>query len=258
MSKALEIVNKIAEDTMIPDDDEKYSRKHSKPLPGHEFMSDEDDKDEEKDGDKAEEKTAKKKDYRGAMADIAKILGKEDFTGKRSPKEEEEDEMLRENSKAEALVNKLIGENYSMGVPTPAPKMCMLPKPKACMLKKKKAVKEATESAIGDMPMSELVYTWLDKNNSWQLGGESGLHNVERLTRALGYDNIDNFLEDNSGALQAIVEWISGQDNEEWRENLEKNLTPDSDDVRDTETVGDGAVEMADIESPPLQHPGLN
>lgn len=68
--------------------------------------------------------------------------------------------------------------------------------------------------------------------------GSRGVGNLCNLVRAIGYRDAMNrmqygngcigdlieFLEDNSGAIEAIVTWIGDQDIQDWRENLESEL----------------------------------
>ncbi len=77
--------------------------------------------------------------------------------------------------------------------------------------------------------LGELVEEFEDFNKSWSNEGGAGVTNLEKLLEAIGYDasfrgTIDNFLRDNSGAVEAIKQWIIDQDIEEWKENLESTL----------------------------------
>jgi hypothetical protein len=79
----------------------------------------------------------------------------------------------------------------------------------------------------------ELIEKWRNDNRAYCLEGDSGLENLEKLCRLLGYghgfrwgDPIQHFLSDNSGACEAIVDFISEwtERNAEWREALEESL----------------------------------
>lgn len=69
--------------------------------------------------------------------------------------------------------------------------------------------------------------------------GRRGVENLCRIVHAMGYKDrqyfgqfhqagsygdLINFLEDNSGCVEAILEWISNEDNPEWREAVESHL----------------------------------
>lgn len=68
--------------------------------------------------------------------------------------------------------------------------------------------------------LDELVDAWMEHNNAWRTEGPKGVQNFEKLIRALGYHNIDSFLEDNPGAIEAMFEWIRDQKIQEWKEAL--------------------------------------
>lgn len=68
--------------------------------------------------------------------------------------------------------------------------------------------------------LDELIDAWMERNNAWRTEGPKGVQNFEKLIRALGYHNIDSFLEDNPGAIEAMFEWIRDQKIQEWKEAL--------------------------------------
>jgi hypothetical protein len=90
--------------------------------------------------------------------------------------------------------------------------------------------------------LHEIIERWQSENRAWHLEGESGVKNLCRLVRCFGYKDYLNygqfahdgaygdlieFLNDNPGAIQAIIEWASSEDNEEWRESLLEHVGPD-------------------------------
>jgi hypothetical protein len=75
-----------------------------------------------------------------------------------------------------------------------------------------------------ELELGELIDQFIDQEKIYQLEGQRGVSNMERITQALGYDNFDEFLSDNSGAIEAIQEWISRQDVPEWRESVQSHL----------------------------------
>jgi hypothetical protein len=62
--------------------------------------------------------------------------------------------------------------------------------------------------------------------------GESGLARFEKMLNALGYKDtglrlgsaVECFLSDNSGATEALIDWIAEQNSEEWADGLESQL----------------------------------
>lgn len=73
---------------------------------------------------------------------------------------------------------------------------------------------------------TRLVEAWQDENKVYHFEGST--RNLEKLVRAIGYDDLDYFLSDNPGAQEAIVDFICEWTNRntEWRENLEAELPP--------------------------------
>jgi hypothetical protein len=99
--------------------------------------------------------------------------------------------------------------------------------------------------------MSELVERYLDVKKVHGFEGESGLVKFEKLLETLGYRShgfrfgtvIENFLYDNSGAVEAIVAWIGEQNVSEWEEALEEELPPvDEEDVEDLDEEDESAA----------------
>lgn len=93
------------------------------------------------------------------------------------------------------------------------------------------------ESTIveGFNDVHDLVDAFFDHVGSHSMEGRRGLTNFAKLCRALGYKDpnyygqldadaslgdIINFLEDNGGALQAMVEFIQSHNNSEWQDSL--------------------------------------
>ena len=65
--------------------------------------------------------------------------------------------------------------------------------------------------------------------------GERGVRNLENLVSNLGYMHIEEFLADNPGAVEAIVEfvgdWVSRGMGNDWAEQLELALEECEDEV---------------------------
>lgn len=83
--------------------------------------------------------------------------------------------------------------------------------------------------------VSELVERYMEQEQMYRMEGRAGLENLCQLTGALGYKDpqyygqmsskavlgdLVMFLEDNSGAVEAVVEWIKQQRSPEWHAAL--------------------------------------
>lgn len=85
--------------------------------------------------------------------------------------------------------------------------------------------------------------TKLIEQERYHFEGTNGVKNLCRIVRALGYKDpmyfgqfegasygdLINFLEDNSGAVDKIIEFIEEEINEEWEQNLESHLEESDD-----------------------------
>lgn len=71
--------------------------------------------------------------------------------------------------------------------------------------------------------MTPALDKYLSDNRLWNLEGESGVRNFEKIVRDVGgYRDLHSFLADNPGALTAMMEFIGEwmPRNQEWQENL--------------------------------------
>ena len=68
--------------------------------------------------------------------------------------------------------------------------------------------------------LHEEIETFFDRNNMWNFEGVRGVENLKMTINTLGYSSLEDFLEDNPGAIEAILEWISNQNVREWAERL--------------------------------------
>ena len=84
---------------------------------------------------------------------------------------------------------------------------------------KEEKIIEGRGAEVGDA-----LDKFIDDNNLYNFEGKSGINHFEMITRAIGYRDIQDFLADNSGCYEVMVEWIKSQRNDEWIEKLgEKN-----------------------------------
>jgi len=73
----------------------------------------------------------------------------------------------------------------------------------------------------------ELVDRYMEEHKLWNMEGPSGVRRFETFLTALGgyghegfSDTLREFLQDNPGAINAIIEWIGTLHVKEWEENL--------------------------------------
>jgi hypothetical protein len=96
---------------------------------------------------------------------------------------------------------------------------------------------QVTESKDDDFDTN--LEKWMDQESAHNFEGRRGLTNFAKLCQALGYvdkqhfgqlaanasiGDIVNFLEDNSGAFEAMIDWIKEFAADEWNENLLNHL----------------------------------
>jgi len=91
---------------------------------------------------------------------------------------------------------------------------------------------EEEEAEIEDKSMGEIIEEWDAKQRQKGIGysweGTTGVRKLEKFCADLGYRTgnfvgdvpILNFLADNPGAIEAILNWVEEQENKEWKENL--------------------------------------
>ena len=103
--------------------------------------------------------------------------------------------------------------------------------------------------------MSELVVQYMDENNMYCMEGHRGVRSFEKIATMLGYNDRFNtstlhaFLEDNSGCLEAMVEWIKTQCNPEWKAAIESVIEELEDDETNDDSTPDinGDLENGEI-----------
>ena len=107
-----------------------------------------------------------------------------------------------------------------------------------------------SDSVFEREDFNDILEHWQNqKPGRWHFEGESGVRHLEQLVSDLGYDQgIEEFLADNSGAMQAIVEWITewADRGTEWKENLAKacNYEGIDDDEEDEYDYEEGVEEL--------------
>ena len=83
------------------------------------------------------------------------------------------------------------------------------------------------------MTLADLIEQWRSENRAHCMEGVTGVRNLEKLCGVIGYKEGDfigsevalmNFLADNSGAIDALLEWMGETENEEWAYDIKSEL----------------------------------
>lgn len=69
------------------------------------------------------------------------------------------------------------------------------------------------------MTGEDLVGRWQNERSAFQIEGEKGIDNLNKLAKVLGYNEdgfkygspLENFLKDNPGAVEKILEFIANE-----------------------------------------------
>ena len=93
------------------------------------------------------------------------------------------------------------------------------------------------------MSLQEKIEALMDQEQMHTFEGRRGVANLCKLVRALGYkdpnyggqlesgaylNDLLLFLEDNSGAIEAIVEWVGKRKSHEWNDSISALLINDN------------------------------
>lgn len=96
---------------------------------------------------------------------------------------------------------------------------------------------EDYDAGSEDKDLSQLVDEFLENGKHYSLEGRRGLVALCSLVSALGYKDhnhsmqlsqgaslgdLMNFLEDNSGAIEEVIEWIKRQSGTDWESQLQE------------------------------------
>lgn len=74
--------------------------------------------------------------------------------------------------------------------------------------------------------MEDMLDHYMDQESMTSLEGQRGVSNFTQIVKTLGYADLDSFLADNSGALEAMLEWIGKRNDPDWRDKMLPHLTP--------------------------------
>lgn len=97
------------------------------------------------------------------------------------------------------------------------------------------------------MKFETKVDKYIDKFNLHHTEGTPGVHNLAVICEAIGYKDpqyfgqfkggslgcLINFLEDNAGCIETIIDWIKENDYGEWEECLDEHLIIEEEDEND-------------------------
>lgn len=97
----------------------------------------------------------------------------------------------------------------------------------------------ALSEDTGERSFDQLLDDFMEENRMYSFEGRKGLEHLCHLVSALGYKDpnyqlqlsskasvgdLINFLEDNPGLFEVILEFIKNNDSQEWAENLKDHL----------------------------------
>lgn len=81
--------------------------------------------------------------------------------------------------------------------------------------------------------LSDLIEQWRKENRAYSMEGTSGVNKFQKLCEAIGYKKgnflgdemaILNFLSDNSGAIDALIQWMGEMEIPDWKESIIETL----------------------------------
>ncbi len=89
-----------------------------------------------------------------------------------------------------------------------------------------------TQEDIDEADLSELIDEYYNQEGL-RYEGSRGVRDFEKLVKAIdsNYDSLHEFLQDNSGCLEAMVEWIARSRVGEWKENLQNEIIVEDDEL---------------------------
>jgi hypothetical protein len=90
---------------------------------------------------------------------------------------------------------------------------------------------------------SNTLDQYIEQEDIWHFEGERGVRNLKNIITTIGYSGyggvLENFLADNSGCIEAMIEWIKANDySGEWNKLVAEELAPvkeDEDEEEDAE-----------------------
>lgn len=77
---------------------------------------------------------------------------------------------------------------------------------------------------MAESDLYEVIQKYLDTKEFYSFEGERGVTRFETLVNDLGYNTIEEFLADNPGVLDTIIDWIADHGINEWRDKLSRAI----------------------------------
>ena len=92
-------------------------------------------------------------------------------------------------------------------------------------------LKEVRRSSSSN-DMHRLLDKWIDQEKAYSWEGSRGVRTLTKLVKVLDseYRDLDLFFSDNSGAIEAVLNWIMERSTGEWVSNLKDSVGGDEDD----------------------------
>jgi hypothetical protein len=89
-----------------------------------------------------------------------------------------------------------------------------------------KTVVESVDLSESALDADEVFDQFVDAHRLYNFEGQTGVRNLTKIVNVLGYSDIQEFLMDNSGAIEGIIEWIKEwiEHNDEWKQSLINSL----------------------------------
>ena len=96
-----------------------------------------------------------------------------------------------------------------------------------------------TSEDVKDMDQQEALNAWMDQHTQWRVEGRRGIETLCKLARGLGYQDpmyfgqigynmyigdLIEMLQDNSGMIEAMVNWVGERRNQEWEEAFKSSI----------------------------------
>lgn len=92
-----------------------------------------------------------------------------------------------------------------------------------------------------DADLCDLIEKFQDQEKLFSFEGDRGVERLNKIITAIGYKGhqflygspLEEFLSDNSGAIQSLIKWIGERDVEEWKQAVRENLNAQDEEEED-------------------------
>lgn len=97
-----------------------------------------------------------------------------------------------------------------------------------------------------DKSNEEVMSNYLDQNKIYRFEGDHGVENLNKICKELGYGeegykygtSLERFLSDNPSCCDSIIEWITNNMNDEWKDSLSIDSEPEDESVIESNEMG--------------------